>query len=748
MASVSIDDYITSLLKKDIATPRTKTQLSPEVDSSNLMSQISLCLYLNPRAALYYFILARNALVAAAGSEMSSIQRLRKSLFDLKNVSYSIEDHKKLSSAMDNLERAVVSGGISPSQLSLVSSSITSFLNGDIRKNVIGGGTDGMLRPSSEAEQDIPVALQELKDLHSVLLSKLYYLVVGLRNFKSINFQDIQGPTLLNRVKNGLSAVIEETSSDPSGYGSRSIVNRLIAYNAALSSLSSSVDPHSSLVDSLKNIPDGYTMVAESDTASPSIEGLPGPFSFTGPSSISVQDKSGPSSISNFPIQGYDLKNQAHITGSFPLTYPQYIELAVSLRASSSVTGWVSSPSPGVQYYSSTIMGDYWIKDQSDRYHKVFKVSGLVNSNNDIISLLQSSIGPSFVDVPYYPYPGSNKFCLVAKYQPGPSCDSIAILPYASRIVPGPPVSLEQVSSSQFSIGLFDYKESSYGYIRTEEVSYCLSSLFGGKISSSVSADGKVIITGVDSSIGAFLTVSGPAAEVMGLSSTSYGVSDKFHLVGSVNGSPKDIINPKELFGAYDLAVIPTGSFEVKSVTDKEVTLPAQSRTFSGSIIVTSRLVSAQMALDQKLSDYIDVWLSSGFEKDLAKVDYSMASAMSTRSSSSIGDASSVLEKLSSSLSSLVEILTDPSTVLPPTYYSKDINTATAILDALSERKMDSVEDMLLEGRVQEALLLLPDELSHGKALSKAVSEIAKNDIVYINTAKSDGQAPKAIRRN
>lgn len=747
MAPTSINTYVNELLQKELVAPRSRNLLGAEAETSNLMEQIALSIYTNPRVVLCFPLLARNALISVAESELSLISQLRVALLGLTNRSYAVRDTKSLLKATSSLTKAMQSGIMTSDQAATITRSIDSFLNGDVKKNVVSGGLGGTIRPSAEAAGEVPLLLASLTDAHSAFITKLYALIVSVQNFQGTSFASVQGPTILSRIKDEVDALVKSFVSDPSGLGSSEAVYKLLSYKAAVESLSSPPSIDSRVVDTSNGIPAGYEMTAVSNETPATKIGASGPITLPASSSLVVQDSAGTQTEVNIPIQGYDLNNKAHVTGTFP-TYPlpSPLYLQVTLRADVSIVDWAETVGPLSRWYTSSTVGDYWLKSNG-RYYRSFRVAiDSAMSDSALLTTIQSGIGPALVKASYFPVSGAPRFTIIATQ----NFDQISIDDTVQIVDVSAGIGKEVICSySSTARDILNFQPSTgvSGSVSVGELAEALSYLFSGKATFSKTGQGELQVTGVDTAPGAFLTLSGTAATTLGIDGTVVAESDTFSFVGSFNGSIKGVLSPTGLVGAYDSISTPTGESSIARVEGSAVVMQDPLPTFSGDVVVTSKLSSAHSALDAKLTTSVQAWLNSGFEENLNKVSYAVTTALSDRSRVTVGNAVSILADLTSSIGDVLESLVDEASVLPRGASEKEMGLAKSILDALAERNMDRVESLLLEGKIQEALLADKRSLSFGGALAASMEDLARDDLAFPNIASSSGTAPIGKRR-
>lgn len=238
MPVMTIDDHVKDLLSSPVAAEKVRGTPASDSEAVALFESIILNLTLYPRSVLYLAHLARNSLVKAIDDEVASIDEVTQLVKDFSNVSFAIKDTSQLTQALTSLLQVEDQGILTKDHaLDRFSAAVGGFLD-VLAKNVRGGGSQ-MLRPSSEAEKDLPSTYVLLKSQHNDVLDRLYALAVGVPNFFAANIVSVVGVSIVQKTRLDIQAMISDFENDDSAAGSRDVVTRLVAARAALRMLSS-----------------------------------------------------------------------------------------------------------------------------------------------------------------------------------------------------------------------------------------------------------------------------------------------------------------------------------------------------------------------------------------------------------------------------------------------------------------------------------------------------------------------------
>lgn len=768
MTAVTIQDQVSLLLQKRLAEDKISGASSPDIETATLLEQVAINLTISPRAVLYTALLARNSILNAIDKESAQIATLKKTIQDLGNVSYAIKNTQSLEKAKNALLEIEGQERLSVDSVSFkkFNSSVDDFLKKGIKKNVVKKGATSLTRPSEEAKLDLPTDLASLKSLHADLLDRLYALSVGVPNFLSSPLSTIIGLSTTNRVRTDIESIIESITSDPSASGSRDYVTRLLAGRAALKSLGSFPDFNAPIVDSAANIPVGWKITATSAPAQAVANGLVGPYVLPTAASLTVQDAA-TSLTYAFPLQEFDLKNNAHVLLTVPavMSFSASDYLFIRVRTNlTQVSGgftlqsqgwWKSSYLNGV----ASTLGDYWQKDPEGKFYRQYRVAlSAVTNMSQLRSAIDTALlanGSQYTALTgEFPKPGSGRLAL-AVFQPyfdRISIDNVFTEFVTTTVVYSPPDPNQLVYSQTFytssaheTFGVTAGQFGVTGILSAVEAIEAFNGLFSSIATAGTLADGSISITGVSSSPGALLTISGNAASVLGISGTTRAVSNTVLLYGTVNGVTQPSINPNTLMDLGDLVTVPTGSSSVQAMTDTAIILASQVDTFSGDIVVMSLLQKTWQAMDAILVGILKSWLRTAFRADLAKIDSAIAMVSGSSTPAHRNAAIDVLDSLATELTSLRTGLSDPSSILPPFAAKRDQLMVESILSLFAERKFDRASDLFLRCKIQEVFSLDYQTASFGGDFLKAASDFMQTDVIFPNRALDEGLNVNAV---
>lgn len=757
MGSKTVQDYVNDILYVGSVRSGEGVSLRADLEAYDILDQVATSTYLYPDVALYFFMLSRNALVNEINKELLLADQLISSVRDSLNLTFSLTDYAKLSVANSVMASASSAGAVTGYQLSLFSSSVDKFLNGDVRRNVFQGSSTPR-RPGGEAVQSVPYDLKLLKDQHEAVLSRYYALAVCIKNFCSTNFSSVRGPTVLNRIKAGISSTLEDAKSEGSGANSRDIVNRLIAYRSVLESLSSPTNLYDLLLDTTAGVPKGYSVLASSPPTAAEIVGGSGPYTLpTGCTMSLTADES--TDTSQFPMTTYDLRNFARIIGKFPSSYSGLGYVVLTLEASPSAGFTEIIGSAATWYNSATIdaislgLGKYWLKS-GNKYTKSFKIDlSSCTDPTSVLSSFRSALGyssllPNLVAVVEYPKPSYGKFALIAE----PSYVLSMTISSTGSYVHVPTETIARYNDQTDTIPRIEMTSGATSYpgpVEAYLVAESINALFPSKAQAVLGPQGQLRILGVSTEAGASLSISGTTGltSALGIVTTTALASSPTVLVsGQVNGETQDPLQ-LPMISVGDVAICPTGTSTIESVSPGVLSLRSSVRTFSGQFGVESLLRSLWSQIQPSIDKGITAWAGSGFGSSLSSIDRNISILIGDPSQASVNSSVQEIESLKASLESMKTSVYPPGTDLPPAYYSYSVSLAKATIQLLSDRKMDRAVDLLLSGRIQEVLLSDANSLSYATRLAKSIEDVAKSELTFTDTAKNDRPRVRGTRR-
>jgi hypothetical protein len=183
------------------------------------------------------------------------------------------------------------------------------------------------------------------------------------------------------------------------------------------------------------------------------------------------------------------------------------------------------------------------------------------------------------------------------------------------------------------------------------------------------------------------------------------------------------------------------GERRVVDVQQTSLELDAAS-TFSGQVIGESALVVSHQRLTQALNRFLTSWSSSKFTKDLVRIDQVVARLLASQSPAQQVEAGAVVVELEDALTSLLNLLVDPSTMLPTGAALEERLVVEGILTTLTERHYDRAVDLLLKSDLQSLLEMDQDSASYAGNFMRSSSEYARSGAL---TLAVDEEADSSI---
>lgn len=752
MASRSFQEQIEALLLRSVAERRSGGVMTPDLEAAALFESIAITLLLNPRAALYAAHLARNGLLAAAKREIEIIDELSTTIRDLGNTTFALTDTRDLQRAKLALLQVEAQEKLSATSppIKKFESAVNSFLNKQLSKNVRRPGKTELTRPGSEAASDLPPTYTSLKDAHSDLLDRLYALAVSVENFLSAPLGTIVSLTTTARIRSDLEDLIGALEADTSGSQSRDAAVRLLSALSVLQTLGSLPNVSSPVVDTAQALPPGYELTIESEATFPTKTSLAAPFILPAGAWLEVQV--GPTVISAIPFPQIttDLQNSPHVVGdfrSYPVTFDPEESLFIKVISFAAYDGSFTLQPDGTYTSSIPTLGAGWLKEAKEGFTKSLRVNfnpGVVPvaSSLSTVKIALAAAGVGLYVVKEYIQDTTSRILLVANRI---YLNSISIS--ASHREPDPASTVDAFRyytlSAHDKIG---FTLGQRGEQTDTPVSFIVDSfnlLFGSLATAQAKSDGTITITGLDSSPGASLLISGPAGNILGINGTVTAVSDVCRLKGDVLGVAQDPVNPVPLVDVHDVVTTPAGESEVAALNTERITLADPLATFSGAVTVTSALYLAWKEFDSPFQVFVTEWLTGDYASALNSVDRVIAPLAGSPTPAQRNIALTVLEDLKTRLEALVTVLSNGE--LPPGSGVEEKKVINGIISSLQERKYDRALQFLLRGQLFELLTLDSHTASFGGALLRSLSDVARSDMRFPNTSIGEGDLAKGV---
>lgn len=714
MAALTLKDQIQAVLGRTVAEAKSRGSPNQKLEATALMESIALTLLLHPRAALYFLLLARNGLLNVIGEELAAIAALSLTVQDLNNPAYTIDGTDVLQRArttllqLESLDRVSAASPI----FGRFDSAVDEFLKTKLAKSVRKSGTTVLVRPAAEAKASLNGDFSTLKTLHADLLDRFYALVVGLDNFLLSPISTILGLTTATRARMDIEHMIEDLANDNSSVNARNMAITLIANRAAIRSIGSAPSPVDVLISSTK--PPGYQLTATSDPTPAVFQGaVPGPFTFGTAAALTGQTKAGSRPFSNFPQSTLDLKDQAHTASAAGVSYP------VTIPAGSGLYITITKNDGTTVSYNVALSGSTTLAAA--------------------ISAINTALGTDGGAVEYIKA-GSGRILVFAKTpNVGISVDPTFLDPNGAGL--GLPAPLTK--SAHTLLGFIAGPGSVLGSTPVATVVDGLNLLFGDLFSTLPNVTG-LLLTGLDTTVGAFLTFSGTAATVLGIVGTFKATSAVFRLRGTIFGVTTDPVDPRTLLEPGDQVALSTGIGVVLALSLTRITLATALPTFDEIPVANSAVVLAWQALIVKVVGVLTTWKTNGYQSDLSKIDKLLAPLGGSTAPAQINAAVAGLADLSVQVTLMQTALSDSITLLATNAAGEERGIAQSVVSSLEERKFDRAVDLLLRGKIQEALDVDHDTASFAGAFLRAASDLSQRDFVFPNTAQDEGLQPRA----
>lgn len=753
MAATSIQEQVDLLVTKKIAEAKVRGAPASDIESAAVFESIGLNLLLNPRTVLYAANLARNGVLAAVSQELAQISSLMSSVQDTGNQTLQITGTAGLERAKTALLQMEDLSQVDPDSQTFRSFTrgIDDFLETQLAKNVRKPKSTGLSRTGVEASQDVATDFATLKSLHTSFLDKMYALAVGVDNFISSPMGTILGVTTAYRVRSDIQSILDTIEVDSSGSTSKDFATRLITSRAALKLLGAPPNIFGPVLDSVAQKPDGYALVATSNSAAATAVTSSGPFSVSA-GSLSLSDGV---VTETFPTTTLlPSGNAAAIYSSplsFPLTIPGDYHLFLKVVARPSIVGWVAV---GDGTFSHPTYGGGWVLEGSTYSRTIRAPLGenstpvVVGDISSLASTLTASLGVGFADagttVPWGTATIFNGDRLVIYGDPT-FVQSISVsanyaFPYPVGTYGTAGVPAVFALSAHTYLGLQLGQVGVLGQVPAEIIVEALSYHFSPSLVAVTNTPGDAVaITTVTTVPGTVLLASGSLATDLGLASLSHATSNTLSLHGTVFGVAYSPFNPTSLVQVGDVISTQEGTSVVTGVFATEITLADALQTFSsGNVTVTSSLVQAWGFLSKDIDLALNAVLQSKFGDSLDVVDQAVAVLSGSPTPGSRNAVLSVLTSLQGILQSVVSYLSDPSSFLPVGSATIERKNADSVVAALLERKYDKAADFFMQCRIQELFEMDYFTASYSGSMMRAATDVAQSDIRFPDRTKDE----------
>ena len=700
MAARSVQDQVQALLSRQVAEAKVGGVPSSDVEAASILETIATNFLLFPRASLVLAFMAKNALVSALRSEIALLETLRQDVNDLGNQTFAIVDTSSLSRAQVSLTQMGINGSVSSdgSAFTNYSSAIDSFLNKSLAKNVRAPNSSSLVRPGSEAGQDMPGDFQAVVAAHADVLDRLTSLTVGVHNFLSCPMSALVSANLLTRVQGDLQSILQSYQSDSSGSDSRDVATRLLAARAALRLFGQPPD-----IDA----PIALGVPVTSEEVAPAVI-LTGPFTLPS-GELDIQT----SNFEQVTVPDFGAPGVLGTSLVEPIVIPPNYFLFVQLFDSS-----------GNPFISTNPNQSSWTSSETG---SVIRIP--LNTSGSPVSLSVDSLISLFASsgISAQRFFAANSIYL--------SCDTSGvsgIKVVAQSVEPNSSATISIPSiytNSAHSLLGFSVGQSGKAFVVPADILHASIQQNCQGVTSVV--DGYAItITAVDASPGSTIQFSGTWASAMGLSTVTP-TSDTLSL---------DV--PAEL-SSGDRIVLPDSSDTVSDVGDSSIVLQNSFPTFTGAADFFSGLAATWHVMDTQLWAFMAKWLKTDLSSSLVRMDRAIAILVGSPTSPNGGAAIALINELEGWLNQAINAIN----MSPPPDSGPDEQTAiNGIIETLSERKYDKAVDYLTRCKISDVFQMDWQTASYAGSMLKAASDLARTDVIFPDHTKDQDSTVDGVQ--
>lgn len=694
MPARTVAEHVEALLSRQVTEGKISGAPRPDLEAASVFDSIAMTLVLQPRAALYFALLARNGLVATIQDELAVLDSLTKVVADLGNASFQIEGVQVLRraySALTNLETlpSLDSKTRTTSiSVSLYGKAVTEFLNNYLAKNVKQRGSTDLIRPGQEASQDMPTVMQTLRDDHEELLARLDLLLNGIANFDAAPFGAILSSATVSRAKADLEEIISNVEGGGSPSQSRDFAVRLIGSKAAISTISAPPKWGDTLLPA-KTVGTSASAAAEAVTQA-------GPFyiDVAGPSTLALEVCGQQGSFYFIPGRSAVLVGESI---SFPLTVAAGYGLFVTTVTSGMTTE-----------HRIDMAGTY-----ADLGQLVTKLSGQIQ------------------DLYVAPFASSaSRLMLYSSVFDEISIQAIYNWPEGG--VPGITAPVAAISTNSVHDALGFYAgQAGTSNVSAHDVAEAIQTLFPS-LATFVDSDAQVHLVTTSTAPGAYIKVL--------TCPTGLGLSGVYRATSTDVVLGPNVSDHRLLMQAGDLLRFPDafapGTYleaAVSEVLQEKIVLGSAVPTFSAVVTATSSVVSAYLKMMSALRGFLITWASSPFASGVDRIDRALAPLITSQSPAQRNTALAEIQPLQDQLTLLLNLLNDDSTMLPVGSGQGERKTVEGILTTLAERHFLRAADLLLKCDLQSLLGMNVDDASYGGAFLSASATFARNNFQAVD---------------
>jgi len=662
MAARTVSDQVSALLSQSVSGPRDPGAQSSGLNASAIFGSIALTFLLKPRTALYLAHLARNGLMKAVQAELSQVTALQSDISDLGNFSTKLGGADVLATARSAL--------LQMENLPRLPSG-----NGSVQvferavQEFLTRHISRNVRKKGASQLTRP-ASEALRDLPSDLAA----------------LKDLHTETLSRLYT--LAVGIENFTASPFSamLGTSAVARARADLEDILAHLDAGGDPAASRDIAVRLI---AARAAVSTITSP-------PALFDPPVPAGTQVESSPETVSILSQQGpFDL-------GASPVFSIDNIAFTFFVPASAFL---ISDP---IQFPMSAPGQVVFSTDLSDP--TLVQLAGPYATVLDLVTDFNFR-APSTVRAASYA--GTSNRVLF--YAPG--SESLRVEPGGAFFSLGTTTGTKKYfqSTGASVLGLTVGKTGSQK-VSARDAADALGLLFP-TFSFTATSDDRVLIEGPETAPGTVVTVSAP---------------DSFGITGQHRALTKTLVllelAPGDVLQVGD--TVRLGSKKADGILVQDVDLPTvylerAVESFTGPLYASSALTQCYDALFPALNRFLKSWRKTQFATDLAVLDRLFASLMASQTQAQRGEARKALSSLASHLTTLLNLLGDPSTMLPPGAADEERRIVDGILLTLAEKNYDRATDLLLRCDLQALLELDEDMASYAGTFLKATSAVA-----------------------
>lgn len=676
-----------------------------EVQAS--LESVAVAFLLSPQVALYFVLLAKNALQQNIQSDIDIIDYLIKATDDVENPDTQITDTSDLVEAQAALVEVDRLGrlGSDVKAYDRYSSAVNRFLDRRLASSLKRRRRNEFERSGFEAKQDLFRVLAAFEPVHSLLSSKLSTLSNSITDFESVDLTRIVSTRTVSKVRTSLQKVLKTITN---GTSSKTVVAlELLAGAAALQSISNVRKIFDPLVDT-GTFPTGREIRVSAEPAKARARGTEVDLTY---------DLSGVSPPWVFAMT-VDPENGGGTP--FSVTLP---------HASASGRAWVASARADDGFGNFTITDDklyVQLEGPAPTYPDPVVIVTVtlptgVQTFSTLVSTIDSALSAGGYGNCVELAPNSFRFLIYGD-------SAVTKITLRSAIQGSFDISGNYTASDPVAnetLGFVDDQESrDIGLFTPEE----LADLLGLNITGATfeAVDNALEIESDLESVDSSLLFSAGVADELGFSGEVR--SEPSYLVLVEDGEEVDPTSLGLTAGSM-VAVIdlddtsrsindPIASFDgTHMVFESSLPLP---RVDSQTVRVVSPLVQAVQTVLGIVRPYVGT-----FDDDSIAFQRLLSPLLSRPTLAQVNDAKSGLQEVRARLDTL---RTDLMAVTVREDQTEFVTVARSIIASLEERGLDRAVDLLAEGSFSSFFSLTSEIASKSSRFMKAIEEVGRND--------------------